>query len=134
MLHTKPQGPCPFGSGEDDFWRVFTIYGRGGHLGHVTQTREQTFVPPSHWGSIWNLALIGPAVLEKKIFENGGQTTDNGHRTTDTGQRTDDRPWLYYKLINEPKGSGELKKNLIEVWFYTYFFMLLYMYIALGQD
>ena len=25
------------------------------------------------------------------------------------GQRTDDGPWLYYKLTNEPKGSGELK-------------------------
>ena len=24
------------------------------------------------------------------------------------GQRTDDGPWLYYKLTNEPKGSGEL--------------------------
>ena len=22
----------------------------------------------------------------------------------------DDGPWLYYKLTNEPKGSGELKK------------------------
>ena len=50
---------------------------------------EQTLVPPSHWGSIWNLALIGQVVLEKKIFENGGQQTD-------------------YKLTNEPKGSGEL--------------------------
>ena len=61
--------------------------------------REKTFVPPSHWGSIWNFALIGPAVLEKKIFENGGLT--------------DDGPWLYYKLIiNEPKGSGELKIEL----------------------
>ena len=26
MLHTKPQGHWPFGSGEEDFWRVFTIY------------------------------------------------------------------------------------------------------------
>ena len=26
----------PAGSGEEDFLRVFTIYGRGGHLGHVT--------------------------------------------------------------------------------------------------
>ena len=26
-------------------------------------------------------------------------------------QRTEDRPWLYYKLTNEPKGSGELKKK-----------------------
>ena len=43
--------------------------------------REQTFVPPSHWGSIWNLALIGPAVL-KKIFENGGRRmNDDGRRT-----------------------------------------------------
>ena len=38
MLHTKTQGHRPFGSGEEDFLRVFTIYGRGGHLGHVTQT------------------------------------------------------------------------------------------------
>ena len=36
------------------------------------------------------------AILEEKIFEN-------------CGRRTDDGPWLYYKLTNEPKGSGELK-------------------------
>ena len=36
MLHTKSQGHQPSGSGEEDFLRVFTIYGRGGHLGHVT--------------------------------------------------------------------------------------------------
>ena len=35
MLHTKFRGNRPAGSGED-FRRVFTIYGRGGHLGHVT--------------------------------------------------------------------------------------------------
>ena len=38
--------------------------------------------------------------LEKKIFENGGRTD---------GRQMDDGPWLYYKLTNEPKGSGELK-------------------------
>ena len=32
MLNTKFRGYRPFGSGEDDF----TIYGHGGHLGHVT--------------------------------------------------------------------------------------------------
>ena len=74
MLHTKPQGYWPFGSGEEDFVRVFIIYGRGGHFGHVTKT----------------------PILEEKIFEN-------------CGRRTDDGPWLYYKLTNEPKGSGELK-------------------------
>ena len=58
---------------------------------------------PSHWGSIWNLALTGSAVLEKKIFENGGWQMDGQRwRWTDAG------PWLYYKLNNEPKGSGEL--------------------------
>ena len=36
MLHTKFRGNRPAGSGEEDFLRVFTIYGRGGHLGHVT--------------------------------------------------------------------------------------------------
>ena len=35
MLHTKFLGNRPAGSGED-FLRVFTIYGHGGHLGHVT--------------------------------------------------------------------------------------------------
>ena len=35
MLHTKLNENCPAGSGED-FCRVFTIYGRGSHLGHVT--------------------------------------------------------------------------------------------------
>ena len=36
MLHTKFRKNRPAGSGEEDFSRVFTIYGRGGHLGHVT--------------------------------------------------------------------------------------------------
>ena len=35
MLHTKFRGNQPAGSGED-FLRVLTIYGCGGHLGHVT--------------------------------------------------------------------------------------------------
>ena len=36
MLHTKFQGHWPFGSSEDTL-RVFTIYGHGGHLNHVTK-------------------------------------------------------------------------------------------------
>ena len=36
MLHTKFRGNRPACSGEEDFLRVFCIYGRGGHLGHVT--------------------------------------------------------------------------------------------------
>ena len=36
MLHTKFQGHQSVGSGEEDFFKVFTIYGHGGHVGHVT--------------------------------------------------------------------------------------------------
>ena len=37
MLHTKFQGHLPSGSGEEDFKMVFTIYGCGSHLDHVTK-------------------------------------------------------------------------------------------------
>ena len=37
MLHTKSQGHWPSGSGEEDFLKVFTIYGHGGHLCHMTK-------------------------------------------------------------------------------------------------
>ena len=50
MLHTKFSGNRPAGSGED-FCRFFTIYGRGGHLGHVTSTMSSNFhilVPESY--------------------------------------------------------------------------------------
>ena len=46
MLHTKFQGHRPFSSGEEDFWRGFTIYGHGGHLGHVTQILGTNFRSP----------------------------------------------------------------------------------------
>ena len=36
MLDTKSHGHWPFGSREEDISMVFTIYGHGGHLGHVT--------------------------------------------------------------------------------------------------
>ena len=36
MLHIMFQDNRPKGSGEEDFYKVFTIYGHGGHLGHVT--------------------------------------------------------------------------------------------------
>ena len=81
MLHNKYQGHWPFGSGEEDFQRVFTLYGHGGHLRHVTQT-PRTIFPPTHGGSTWNLAWIGKAVSEK-MFENGGQRTDDDGRTTE---------------------------------------------------
>ena len=43
MLHTKFRGNRPAGSGEEDFRRVFSIYGRGDHLGHVTSIMLSDF-------------------------------------------------------------------------------------------
>ena len=45
MLHTKFRENRPADSGED-FLRVFTIYGRGGHLGHVTQIPRSKYRSP----------------------------------------------------------------------------------------
>ena len=38
MLHAKFQDHRTSDSGGEDFLRFFTIYGHGGHLGHVTWT------------------------------------------------------------------------------------------------
>ena len=47
MLQTKFRGDRPAGSGEEDFSRVFTIYERSGHLGHVTK------MPRTHFRSLY---------------------------------------------------------------------------------
>ena len=46
MLHTKFRENRPAGSGEEDFLRVFTIYGHSGQLGHVTQMPGTNFHSP----------------------------------------------------------------------------------------
>ena len=76
MLHTKFGENWPAGSGEEDFRRVFTIYGRGGHLGHVTQMLRTNFRSPYPRKFHLNLALIGQAILEK-IFEHCERKTDD---------------------------------------------------------
>ena len=101
MLHSKFHGHWPFGSGEEDFLRFlpYMYMGKATILVMWPEPFEQTFVPPSQGGSIWNLASIGPVVSEE-MFEN----VDIQHthiRTTEA--------YLYYKLTNEPKDSGTLK-------------------------
>ena len=51
MLHAKFQDHRTCGSGEEDFFKVFTINGHGGHLGHVTLTIYINFRSPSQGGS-----------------------------------------------------------------------------------
>ena len=43
MLHIKFHENRPAGSGEEDFCVGFTIYGHGGHLGHVTWILRSNF-------------------------------------------------------------------------------------------
>ena len=69
MLHTKFHGNQPAGSGEEDFYRVFTIYGHGGHLGHVTSIMSSDFyflVPESFHKKF---DQVGKVISEKIRFE-----------------------------------------------------------------
>ena len=43
MLHTKFHGNRPAGAREEDILKVFTKYGCGGHLGHVTSIMSSNF-------------------------------------------------------------------------------------------
>ena len=58
---------------------------------------EQTFIPPSQGGSLWNLASIGSVVLEEKMFENVDIHTYTHMRTTEA--------YLFYKLTTEPSAQ-----------------------------
>ena len=62
--------------------------------------REENIVPPTQGGSNLNLALIGQAVSEKKMFEQCERTTD------DVRRRMPDHGYT----ISSPMSSGELIK------------------------
>ena len=51
MLHAKFHDHRTISSVEN-ILKVFTIYWRGGHLGHVTETICINFIPSSQGGSI----------------------------------------------------------------------------------
>ena len=68
MLHSKFSGNRIAGSGED-FLRVFTIYGHGGHLGLGPASCHQIFIALYLKAFIQNLVQIGTVVSEKIGFE-----------------------------------------------------------------
>ena len=82
MLHTKFRENRPAGSGED-FLRVFTIYGRGGHLGHVTQVPRTNFCSPYPWrlrikfGFDWPSGFGEESSLSIVDDNNGRRTQDH---------------------------------------------------------
>ena len=69
MLHTKFRGNRHASSGEEDFLRVFIIYGIGGHLGHVTNILSSDFNSLYLKAFIKHLVQIGTVVSEKIWFE-----------------------------------------------------------------
>ena len=76
MHYTKFEGHWLAGFGEEIFEGFLRYMGMAASLVIWPGSFEQTGVPPSHWGSIWNLALISPAVSEE-MFEKCGRWTDN---------------------------------------------------------
>ena len=101
MLHTKSQGHRPSGSGEEDFLRVFTIYGRGGHLGHVTKTIWTNFRSPILRSLHMKYEFNWPSSFRGEDVWKCWRTTDG--RTTDAGVTGIllAHQWAF--------GSGELK-------------------------
>ena len=69
MVNTKFRGNRPAGSTEEDFRRIFTIYGRVSHLGHVTSIMLSIFISLYPKAFIQNLVQIGTVVSEKIQFE-----------------------------------------------------------------
>ena len=89
------------------------------------RTFEQTFVPPSHSSSIWNLTLIGPVVSEEMFKERGRR-----RRMTEAYLSYK----LSYKLTKWAFGSGELKREIdMTSWPVSFFFFFLRLYTLLTR-
>ena len=67
MLPTKFQGQQTTGSGED-FLKVFSIYGHGGHVGHVTQLISINFHSDAPSSFHMNFGSKSPTVFQKNKF------------------------------------------------------------------
>ena len=92
MLHANFQDHRTSGSGAEDL-KIFTIYGHGGHLGHVTWTIYINFCSPFprrlhiQFGFDWPSGFRGEDVQTLLTTRTTTTTT-----TTDAGAR------VYYKL------------------------------------
>ena len=96
MLHTNAKGHWPFGSGKEDFYHIWA-WRPSWSCDPDAQNKLSFSWPMEAPHEIW--LWLAQWFLEKR----DGQRMD--------GQQTDDGACLYYKLINEPKGSGELKNQ-----------------------
>ena len=73
MLHTKCHCHPPTGSGEEYFFKVITIYGRGSHFGHESQHILRTFRSPRHSEAVHETWLLSARRRLKLLTD--GRTT-----------------------------------------------------------
>ena len=82
MVHTKFRGSRPTGSAED-FWRVFTIYRRGGHLGHVPRMPRTNILSLYPWRLHTKFGFDWPSGFGEDVWNCGwrmdGRTPDYGY-------------------------------------------------------
>ena len=70
MVYSKTQPQSFLGSGEEDYFRSFTIYRHGGHLVHWCGTIRTNCQYPLDSGPHVKSGENSQAVSEKKIFKN----------------------------------------------------------------
>ena len=78
MLHTKFRENRPAGSGDEEFRVVFTIYGRGDHLDHVTRISRSNFRSPYPWMLHIKFHFSWPSGFgeDAKLWTTDGRTPD----------------------------------------------------------
>ena len=93
------------------FVKVLILYG---HDGGVVWPgpREQTFVPPPHECSTWNLTSISQVVSEEKMFEN----VDRRQTTTDTSHTISSPESLW--LRGATNKSDEINEKILTFQFF----------------
>ena len=82
MLHTKFHENRPVGFGEEDVLVVFTIYGRGGHLGHVTRISCSNLRSPYQWMLHIQIQLDWPSSFREEDLSVYGPQTGQGQEMT----------------------------------------------------
>ena len=70
------------GSGEEDLWRVYTIYGRGDHLGHVNQMQKTNFGSPYPRRLYVKVVFYRPSGFREDVWAlwtTEGRTPEHGY-------------------------------------------------------
>ena len=122
MLHTKFRGNPPAGSGEEDFWRVFTIYGHGGHLGHVTQMPRTKFRSPYPRRLHIKFGFDRPSGFwEEDVWALWTTTTtdDDGRRTPDHGYTISSPMSLRLRWAKKMQMEQQTVKTLTRLLLYS---------------